>query len=134
MTTQVVTKDNSQTVKSVAKAHNPERVLTPLVNIIETEQGFNLTAEMAGVPKENIKVSVESSSLIIEGLVALDLPENFQLTYAEMPSITRYRRVFTLSRDLNTGKIDASQKEGVLTVYIPKAEHAQPRKVEVQVG
>ncbi|MBK8453414.1 MAG: Hsp20/alpha crystallin family protein [Thiofilum sp.] len=134
MSAQVVAKESNNGVKAVSKVNHQERVLTPLVNIIETETGFTLTAEMAGVPKENIQVNVENSSLVLEGVVALDLPDNLHLTYSEMPNVTRYRRVFTLSRDLDASKIEAVQKNGVLTVAIPKAEHAQPRKIQVQVG
>lgn len=134
MSAQVVAKESNNGVKTMSKANNQERVLTPLVNIIETETGFTLTAEMAGVPKENIQVNVENSSLVLEGVVALELPDNLQLTYSEMPNVTRYRRVFTLSRDLEASKIEAVQKNGVLTVSIPKAEHAQPRKIQVQVS
>jgi HSP20 family molecular chaperone IbpA len=118
----------------VSKLSNQERVLTPLVNIIETDQGFTLTAEMTGVPKDNIQVNVENASLVLEGVVKLDLPENLQITYSELPSVTRYRRVFTLSRDLEASKIEAVQRNGLLTVTIPKAAHAQPRKITVQVS
>lgn len=134
MTTQVLAKETQNGVKPMSKTNNQERVLTPLVNIIENETGFTLTAEMTGVPKENIQVNVENNSLILEGTVSLTLPDNLQITYSEMPSATRYRRVFTLSRDLDASKIEAVQKNGVLTVSIPKAEHAQPRKIAVQVG
>jgi HSP20 family molecular chaperone IbpA len=134
MTTQVLIKDTNNGVKSVSKLSNQERVLTPLVNIIETDQGFTLTAEMTGVPKDNIQVNVENASLVLEGVVKLDLPENLQITYSELPSVTRYRRVFTLSRDLDASKIEAVQRNGLLTVTIPKAAHAQPRKITVQVS
>ncbi len=134
MTTQVLIKDTNNGVKSVSKLSNQERVLTPLVNIIETDKGFTLTAEMTGVPKDNIQVNVENASLVLEGVVKLDLPENLQITYSELPSVTRYRRVFTLSRDLDASKIEAIQRNGLLTVTIPKAAHAQPRKITVQVS
>lgn len=134
MSAQVIQKDTNAAVKAVNKVNSQERVLTPLVNIIETETGFTLTAEMAGVPKENIQVNIENSSLVLEGTVALTLPDQLQLTYSEMPPVTRYRRVFTLSRDLDASKIEAVQRNGLLTVSIPKAEHAQPRKIQVQVG
>ncbi|WP_020559418.1 Hsp20/alpha crystallin family protein [Thiofilum flexile] len=134
MSVQVVQKNANDGVKTMNKANNQERILTPLVNIIENETGFTLTAEMAGVAKENIQVNVENSSLVLEGTVTLDLPDNFKLNYSEMPAVTRYRRVFVLNRDLDASKIEAVQKNGVLTVSIPKAEHAQPRKIQVQVG
>jgi HSP20 family protein len=49
-------------------------------------------------------------------------------------NLARYRRVFTLSRELDADKVSAEFRNGVLTLRIPKAEHAQPRKIEVQVA
>jgi HSP20 family molecular chaperone IbpA len=60
-------------------------------------------------------------------------PERLQPAYAEV-RVPRYRRAFTLSRELDAGRIDASLKDGVLTLRIPKHEHAQPRRIQVQVG
>jgi HSP20 family molecular chaperone IbpA len=53
--------------------------------------------------------------------------------YTEVRGV-RYRRSFTLSRELARDRIDAALKDGVLTVRIPKAQHAQPRRIEVRVG
>jgi len=62
-----------------------------------------------------------------------DAPEGMEAIYAEVRS-PRYRRAFTLSRELDTGKINASLKEGVLSLRIPKAEHAQPRRIDVKAA
>ncbi|HMT92061.1 Hsp20/alpha crystallin family protein [uncultured Thiothrix sp.] len=107
--------------------------LRPLVTIIEEESGFTLTAELPGVPKENVKVQVENHILTLEGEILLQIPEQMESTHAEV-STAKYKRAFTLSRELDSSKIEASQSDGVLTLHIPKAEHAQPRKIEVQVG
>ena len=53
---------------------------------------------------------------------------------ADLPGEPRYRRVFTLSRELDPGRIEANLKDGVLNLRIPKQEHAQPRRIQVQVG
>lgn len=107
--------------------------LRPLVTIVEEDSGFTLTAELPGVPKDSVHVQVENNILTLEGEIRLSIPTQMQSTHAEIGS-AKYKRAFTLSRELDSTKIEASQRDGVLTLHIPKAEHAQPRKIEVQVG
>ncbi|HPE61782.1 MAG TPA: Hsp20/alpha crystallin family protein [Thiolinea sp.] len=116
-----------------AGAANERITLRPLVSIVEQDTGFTLTAEMPGVPKDKVSVQVERDTLTLEGEMVLQLPEGMEANYAEVQS-AHYKRAFTLSRELDTGRIEASQDNGVLTVRIPKAEHAQPRRIQVQVG
>ncbi|CAA6818401.1 MAG: Heat-shock protein [uncultured Thiotrichaceae bacterium] len=107
--------------------------LRPLVSIVESDTGFTLTAEIPGVPKENVEVNVENDTLTLSGAIKMETPEGMEATYAEVRDVC-YKRAFTLSRELDASKIQASQANGVLTLNIPKAEHAQPRKIEVQIG
>lgn len=107
--------------------------MLPAVDIVEDETGISLTADLPGVPKEKLSVRMDGQNLLIEGEVVLDTPEGLEATYAEIRS-PHYRRSFSLSRDLDPSKIDASCKDGVLRVRIPKTEHAQPRKITVQVA
>ena len=119
--------------KTVAPNTAEPATLRPLVTIVESDNGFTLTAELPGVPKENVRVHVENNVLTLESDMLLQTPEQMEATHAEV-SIAKYKRAFTLSRELDSTKIEASQRDGVLTLHIPKAEHAQPRKIEVQVG
>lgn len=119
--------------QTTATNTNELATLRPLVTIIEEESGFTLTAELPGVPKENVKVQVENHVLTLEGEIRLATPEQMESTHTEV-STAKYKRAFTLSRELDSTKIEASQRDGVLTLHIPKAEHAQPRKIEVQIG
>lgn len=123
---------STENAAAETKAEN-QVTLRPLVNIVEAETGFTLTAEMPGVSKEKVAVNVENNTLTLEGDIELTLPDKMEATYAEV-QMARYKRAFTLSRELDTSKIEASQTDGVLTVHIPKAEHAQPRKIEVKIG
>jgi len=86
-----------------------------------------------GVPREQLELKVEGDTLLIEGGVRALTPEGLEAVYAEL-RVPRYRRTFTLSRELDSARIDASLKDGVLTLRIPKQAHAQPRRVEVQAG
>ena len=106
--------------------------LVPAVNVHEDASGITLQADLPGVPREGLVVEVEGETLIIEGELALKMPDGLQPTYAEVAQ-PRYRRAFTLSRELDRDAVEASLSQGVLTVRIPKLAQAQPRRIEVQV-
>lgn len=110
-----------------------EAALLPPVDVIEDGTGITLYADMPGVPKDRVHLRVDDGQLIIEGEMAIALPEGLQPTYAEVQR-SRYRRAFTLSKELDADKVSAEMSQGVLRVRIPKAAHAQPRRVQVQVS
>jgi len=110
-----------------------ESALMPPVDVFEDATGITLFADLPGVPKDRLHLQVEAETLTIEGEVALEVPEGMEATHAEV-NLPRYRRVFTLSRELDTDKVSAEFRNGVLTLRIPKAEHAQPRRIEVEVA
>ena len=62
----------------------------------------------------------------------LSVPQGMQASHAEV-TLSRYRRTFTLSKELDADKVSAELNQGVLRLRIPKAEHAQPRKISVRV-
>ncbi|MED5619435.1 Hsp20/alpha crystallin family protein [Ideonella sp. BN130291] len=110
-----------------------ERALVPRVDVYEDETGITLLADLPGVPKEQLELKVEGDTLQLDATVTPQTPDRLQPVYAEV-RVARYRRAFTLSRELDTGRIDANLKDGVLTLRIPKHEHAQPRRIQVQVS
>jgi HSP20 family molecular chaperone IbpA len=110
-----------------------EVTLLPPVDVIEDAGGITLYADLPGVPRDKLHLLVEADTLTIEGEVALDIPEGMEASHAEV-SLPRYRRVFTLSKELDAGQVGAEFQHGVLKLRIPKAAHAQPRKVEIQVA
>lgn len=110
-----------------------EAALTPPVDVYEDTAGITLYADLPGVPKDRLDLHLDADTLTIEGEVALDMPEGMDSTHAEV-SLPRYRRSFTLSRELDTAKVSAEFNNGVLKLRIPKAEHAQPRKVQIKVS
>jgi HSP20 family molecular chaperone IbpA len=110
-----------------------QRAVLPAVDVYEDEGGITLLADMPGVPREQLELKVEGDALSIEGGVRQLTPDGLEAVYAEV-RVPRYRRTFTLSRELDSSRIDASLKDGVLTLRIPKQAHAQPRRIEVQAG
>jgi HSP20 family protein len=110
-----------------------QRAVLPAVDVYEDDSGITLLADMPGVPREQLELKVEGDALSIEGGVRPLTPEGLEPVYAEV-RVPRYRRTFTLSRELDSARIDASLKDGVLTLRIPKQAYAQPRRIEVQPG
>jgi len=121
--------DNSPVKKETAA---DEAALLPPVDVVEDASGITLYADLPGVPKEKLNLHVEADTLTIEGEIDLEMPGGMEASHAEV-SLPRYRRVFTLSKELDASKVSAEFKNGVLKLAIPKAEHAQPRKVEVKI-
>lgn len=124
---------NNPVVKNPPAPARDERALLPPVDVIEDPTGITLYADLPGVPREQLHLRVEGDTLSIEAELALPLPPDMQPAHAEVQQ-SRYRRAFTLSKELDPAKIGAELSQGVLRVRIPKAEHAQPRRIEVQVA
>ena len=106
--------------------------LMPPVVVIEDASGITLYADLPGVPKDKLSVRIDGESLVIEGEIALEMPKNLEATHVEV-SLPRYRRVFTLSKELDPERLSAELKHGVLKLQIQKAEHAKPKRVEIRV-
>lgn len=109
------------------------RALLPRVDVLEDTAGITLLADLPGVSKERLELKVEGDTLLIEGEVGTPMPAQMQSVYAEI-RVPRYRRAFTLSRDLDSARIEAAMKDGVLRLRIPKQEHARPRRIEVRAS
>ena len=116
-----------------AESARSQATMMPPVDVVEDPTGITLFADLPGVPRDKLNLHVEGDTLSIEGEVSLDMPEGMEASYAEV-SLTSYRRVFTLSKELDPGKVTAELSQGVLKLRIPKAEHAQPRRIEIRAG
>ena len=110
-----------------------KRFMVPRVDVLEDEAGITLLADLPGVPRDNLELKVDGDTLLVEGVVATPMPQQLQSVYAEV-RVPRYRRSFTLSRELDASRIEANLKDGVLSLRIPKQEHARPRRIEVRAG
>jgi len=131
--TTAVTKNEPDAVARKERAQRSEVALIPPVDVIEDGTGITLRADLPGVPKDRLMLQVEADTLTIEGDVSIAMPEGMEASYVEV-TVPRFRRVFTLSKEFDTAKVSAEIKHGVLTLRIPKAEHAQPRRIEVKVA
>jgi len=107
--------------------------VVPPVDVFENESGITLLADLPGVSRDLLGIRVDGDSLLIEATAATVGPQDMELVYGEA-QVPSYRRQFTLSRELDASRIEASLKDGVLKLSIPKLEEAKPRRIEVQVG
>jgi HSP20 family protein len=108
---------------------NRANYVTPLANIVESKEGYVLEAEMPGVNKDGLEITVENGELTIVGHRAAVEARGREL-YRESRT-TGFRRSFQLDPAIDTTKISAKLDQGVLTLQLPKAEAVKPRKITV---
>ncbi len=120
--------DNAQRAQGAEQS-----VLVPAVDVAEDAGGIILVADLPGVAKDALQLHVEADQLVIEGAVTLDAPAALQLTHQEVPAL-RYRRVFSLSKELDPERVSATFEQGVLRLRIPRVQQAQPRRIRIDVG
>jgi HSP20 family protein len=116
-----------------AREREPDVVLRPPVDIFEDAEGITLQLDMPGVSKDRLNIQADRNALTVEGDARVDMAEGMEALWADVRA-TRYRRTFTLSGELEAAKTDASLKDGVLTVRIPKRAEVRPRKIEVRAS
>ncbi len=108
----------------------PMRAFMPTADIFETEDALTVVLEMPGVSKDNVDVSVENGLLTIEGRIDFKKYEGLQPVYSEY-NIGPYRRTFRLSNHVDQSRITAEMRDGVVTLALPKAEQAKPRRINI---
>lgn len=108
-----------------------DRYVTPPVDIYENGEGLVVVADLPGVAKENLDVRVENNLLTIRGMPSHLAPGDSIYREYELAS---FFRQFELSDKVDQSKISAELQHGVLTLRLPKAEEAKPRKIEIRVS
>ena len=127
----IVKKNVEQAAPAQPAAVEREReYIRPVVDIYQTREGYVLEAELPGVSKDGVSIQLEGNLLTVEGRrTAPALPES-EFFYRES-SAADFRRVFELDPAIDAGKISARMEQGILTLTLPKAEAAKPRKIAV---
>jgi len=108
----------------------PARRFLPVTDIFETADALKVILEMPGVDKDGIEVRVENYVLTIDGQVDFTKYQGLQPVYTEY-NIGNYARSFELSSKIDQERITADLRDGVITLVLPKAEKAKPRKIKV---
>ena len=118
----------------IRKADEREQAfVVPPVDVFEDASGITVLADLPGVARDRLAVRVDGETLTLEATARTDSPEGMSLVHNEAPHPS-YRRSFTLSRELDATRIEASLNDGVLRLAIPKREEARPRRIEVRVA
>ena len=102
---------------------------SPEVNIFETSDGYVLEAEMPGVSKEGLEITLEGNEMTLVGRRKDEAAPGEPL-FRER-ALTDYRRVFELDPAIDTAKIAAKIEQGLLTLTLPKSERVKPRRITV---
>jgi HSP20 family protein len=103
--------------------------VSPEVNIYETKDGYILEAEMPGVNKEGLEITLEGNEITITGHRHTE-PLSSQALFHESHNAD-YQRVFELDPAIDTAKVSARMDQGVLKLTLPKSERVKPRKISV---
>ncbi len=103
--------------------------VSPEVNIFETKDSYVLEAEMPGVSKDGLEVTLEGTELAIAGHRGAETVPG-QPLFRERRGLD-FRRVFELDPVIDTTRISARMEQGVLTLTLPKSERVKPRKITV---
>ncbi|MCU7932571.1 MAG: Hsp20/alpha crystallin family protein [Candidatus Thiodiazotropha sp. (ex Codakia rugifera)] len=108
-----------------------QTTIRPSVDIFEDETGITVMADMPGVSKKGLDVQVDKETLTIDGRTEISTLEDMEVVHVGVRA-TRYQRSFSLSSELDADKTEATLKDGVLSLRIPKREQFQPRKIEIR--
>jgi HSP20 family molecular chaperone IbpA len=126
---QVQSQDRGQ----LEQKQEPSLVLAPPADIFENGDGIGIVLDMPGVTKDRLTVKSDRNELVIEGEASIDMPAAMQSAYAEVRS-ARYRRTFVLTNELDSDSVEASMKDGVLSIRIPRRAELKPRQIEIQTA
>ena len=106
---------------------------TPAVDIAEHEDAYVVEAELPGLTKDDVKISIDGDVLTIKGERKQEQTKNGKNYHRTERTYGSFMRSFTLPSSVKTDKIEANYKNGILTINLPKAEEAKPKAVEVKV-
>ena len=130
MSQQELQAQHKREVEKKQESTMPVRDFVPVTDIFETEQALTVVLEMPGVSKESVEVGVENDVLLITGRIDSSKYEGLQPLYTEY-NIGNYSRSFQISSKIEQEGIKAELQDGVMTLVLPKAEKAMPRRISV---
>lgn len=125
-------RSNEHSAQTREETRSNENFIRPAVNIIETEEGLVLTADIPGAAKENLDVNVE------KGILTISAPVQHKMagtrTYREFELTGSYYRQFTIPESLDHEKAKAEYANGILALRVPRAQAAKPKRIAVKVA
>ncbi|NOY81185.1 MAG: Hsp20/alpha crystallin family protein [Kiritimatiellaeota bacterium] len=132
MADQLQKRPTEQPVKMQEKAEQTP-LYAPDVDIFEREDAYVIVADVPGVDRDSVEIDLDRNVLTLRAHLATGAPEGYELTYREYRS-GDFERVFTLGNEIDRDAVEASIRDGVLRLTLPKVTEAKPRKITVQAG
>jgi len=129
MTEKNLTNLESPSALSRESTRNNDQYISPAVDIYETEEGLTLVADMPGLDEQSLDITIEQGVLTLRGNAAAGTGDFHHREFA----MAGYWRQFLLSESFDAEKAEAAIRHGVMTLKIPKAEAARPKRIEVSV-
>lgn len=129
---QELVKKEAHTPRELERTQN-RKVFVPKVDIFERGDDTILLADIPGVDEKSVDINLDKNVLTITGSIISDEIKDYRLAYAEYET-GDYQRAFTLSNEIDIQKIEATVKNGLLRLVLPKAEAAKPKKITVRAG
>lgn len=131
-TTQIAERGNGALAQREA-GEQSRAFLIPAVDVVEGPQGVTLLADLPGVTRDKLEISINDGTLSIEAQPSIPTPAGLRLQHAEVREPC-FARSFALGAEFDSTKVEASLKDGVLKLIIPRKEEAHPRRIEVIAG
>lgn len=103
---------------------------SPRTNLYETGDGFEIRAEVPGLEKDDLHVKIQGNYLEISGSRTSDAPDGYK-SHKRERGTGSFSRSFTLPADVDSSKVEASLKDGILYLTLPKSEAAKPKKITI---
>lgn len=108
----------------------PGHYYIPYADIHETDEALTVVMEVPGVERKDITVALENNVLRVDGQIDFSKYDGLEPVYTEY-NVGHYTRSFTLSNKIDQEQISAQLEDGVLTLTLPKAKEAQPRRISI---
>lgn len=120
-------------MSDIAKSKDNLQRFSPATDILEMADGFHIILDLPGVKREDLVIDLKEGELTISGESSYGLAGQSRLVHSEFGP-ARFVRNFQISDSVDGENIKANLKNGVLNLYLPKAERAKPRKIEIEAG
>jgi HSP20 family protein len=130
---QIQDTEKQEVAETGAERTRDRLAFVPRADIYETDEAITVVADIPGVDENSVDIMLEDNVLTINGYVEPVQPEGHSLVYAEY-QVGDYERAFTLSDQIDRDGIEATVKDGVLRLYLPKVTEARKRKIAVKAG
>ena len=132
MAERTITTPQENSPRKQEETRSQEQYIRPPVDILESEEGLTIIADLPGVPRENLTIAIENGVLTMEGAPAATESAGLHV-YGEF-GLSRFYRQFLIPDEIDPEKVEASFTNGELTLRLFKAETAKPRKVTIQAA